>query len=289
MLRYLQQLAGYCLTGETREQGFYVLWGAGRNGKSTFQRVLEMLVGPYAVTVQASTFAKSKFHQIHTQLAHMYGKRVVTTSEVEDGQEFSEVTLKTLTGQDTVAARDLYQSWFNYMPQFKLIIATNYRPRLSGYDEAVWRRVNLIPFTVVIPPEKRDPYLLAKLKKELSGILNWAVAGCVDWQKNGLVVPQAVRDATNAYRENMDTVEEWLNACCHRDKAAKVGISILHESYVKFCKAEGYDYPYGRRRFSEIMQGKGFLARRGTGGYAVFSGVGLVGPKEPTSAEPLPF
>jgi putative DNA primase/helicase len=289
MLRYLQQLAGYCLTGETREQGFYVLWGPGANGKTTFQRVVEILTGPYAVTVQASTFAKSKFHQIHNQLATMYGKRVVTTSEVEEGQEFSEVTLKTLTGQDKVAARDLYQSWFNYVPQYKLIIATNYRPRLSGYDEAVWRRVNLIPFSVVIPKEKRDANLLPKLKGELSGILNWAVAGCVDWQKNGLVVPQAVREATNAYRENMDTVEDWIKACCLRDKAAKAGISVLHQNYVTFCKAEGYDYPYGRRRFSEIMQGKGFISARGTGGYGVLLGVSLIGAKEPTAEAPLPF
>lgn len=288
-LRYLQQLAGYCLTGETREQGFYVLWGPGANGKTTFQRVLEMLVGPYSVTVQASTFAKSKFHQIHNQLASMYGKRVVTTSEVEEGQEFSEVTLKTLTGQDIVAARDLYQKWFNYVPQYKLVIATNYRPRLSGYDEAVWRRVNLIPFSVVIPSGKRDPHLLAKLKGELSGILNWAVEGCVDWQKNGLVVPQAVLAATNAYRASMDTIEDWLNTCCRKDASAKAGITALHESYVRFCKAEGYDYPYGRRRFSEIMQGKGFIHSRGTGGYAVLLGIALNIPQEASPVGDLPF
>jgi putative DNA primase/helicase len=287
--RYLQQIAGYCLTGETGEQCLFFLWGPGSNGKSTFVRVLEDLVGPYAGTALASTFAKSKFNQIHNQLASMYGKRLVTTSEVEEDQEFSEVTLKMLTGQDRVAARDLYQSWFHYVPQFKLIIAANYRPQISGYDEAMWRRVRLIPLDVVIPKEKRDKNLLAKLHAEMSGILNWALAGCRDWREHRLVVPAKVEEATHTYRQSMDTVEDWLTARCYRNGNTQAKLQDLHADYQRWSKAQGNQFPYKMRRFIELMEGKGFVKKRGTGGYTYLLGVNLMPGKPEEADDPLPF
>ena len=138
----------------------------------------------------------------------------VTAVETEEGRKWAESKIKALTGGDAISARFMRQDFFEYVPQFKLIIAGNHKPGLRSVDEAIRRRFNLIPFTVTIPPEKRDLDLAEKLKAEWPAILQWGVEGCKQWQKIGLAPPKAVTDATNAYLESEDAVRVWLEECC---------------------------------------------------------------------------
>ena len=127
---------------------------------------------------------------------------------------FDEVLIKQLTGGDKITARFLHQEFFEFSPTFKIFIATNHKPNIIGTDEGIWRRVKLIPFDWQVPEEKKDEDLINKLKSELSGILNWALEGYKNWKRDGLVVPDAVENATNEYRETEDLIGQFISERC---------------------------------------------------------------------------
>jgi putative DNA primase/helicase len=144
-----------------------------------------------------------------------------------------------LTGGDKVSARFMRQDFFEYVPQFKLMIAGNHEPGLRAVDEAIRRRFNLIPFTVTIPPEERDPDLGDKLKAEWPAILQWMIDGCLDWQKQGLAPPEAVIAATDAYLEAQDTFSAWLDECCERDPNGWERSMTLFASWKTWAEQSG--------------------------------------------------
>jgi putative DNA primase/helicase len=196
MVSYLQRVFGYGLTGLTREHALFFGHGTGANGKGvTFNTVAGIMSG-YHKTAPIETFTASHTDRHPTELAGLQGARVVTANETEEGRGWAEARIKSLTGGDPVAARYMRQDFFEYTPQFKLLIAGNHKPALRSVDEAIRRRFNLIPFTVTIPPEDRDGTLTERLKSEWPGILAWMVQGCLQWQREGLNPPQTVRDAT---------------------------------------------------------------------------------------------
>ncbi|MSR09708.1 MAG: hypothetical protein EXR82_09365 [Gammaproteobacteria bacterium] len=213
---YLQRMAGYCLTGSTAEHALFFFYGTGANGKSVFTNTLSRVLGDYATVAPMTTFTETKNEQHPTDLAGLRGARLVTASETEAGKGWNESRIKQLTGGDEVTARFMRGDFFKYTPAFKLVIAGNHRPRLQSVDEAMRRRLHLIPFTVTIPIERRDPNLAEKLKEEWGGILGWAVTGCLDWLDRGLDPPAAVRNATEAYFGSQDTFGAWLADCCDR-------------------------------------------------------------------------
>ena len=183
---FLQRVCGYLLTGVTYEHALFFWYGTGANGKSTFINVLVEILGDYARTAAIETFTASTNEHHPTDLAGLQGARLVTATETEDGQRFAESKLKALTGGDKISARFMRQDFFEFVPQFKLAVSSNYRPGLRTVDEAMRRRMNLIPFNVTIPPVKRDPKLSEKLRAESGGVLQWAVSGCLAWQREGL-------------------------------------------------------------------------------------------------------
>jgi len=186
LVAFLQRIAGYSLTGSTAEHSLFFIFGTGANGKTTFINTITACAGEYHRVAPIETFTASSTDRHPTELAGLRGARLVTAVETEEGRRWDESKIKALTGGDPISARFMRQDFFQYTPQFKLIIAGNHKPGLRSVDEAIRRRFNLIPFTVTIPPERRDPDLFEKLKPEWPGILKWAIDGCLAWQRDGL-------------------------------------------------------------------------------------------------------
>ena len=193
----------------------FFLHGSGANGKSVFINTLVGAWGDYAAILPMETFVETTQSDRHpTELAKLRGARLVVAQETEQGRRWAEAKIKALTGGDKIAARFMRQDFFEFTPQFKLTIAGNHRPSLTSVDEAIRRRIHLIPFTVTISPEKRNLKLGDELRKEWGGILKWAVAGCLEWQRIGLAPPAAVLDATADYLTAEDGFGRWIDECC---------------------------------------------------------------------------
>ncbi len=139
----------------------------------------------------------------------------------------AEAVVKQITGQDTIACRKLYSDIFEYVPQFKMVLTTNHKPIIRGDDHAIWRRIRLIPFTVIIPPKEQDRDLIEKLIDELPGILNWALDGLQAYQDEGLDPPACVTEATKEYRSDMDIIGDWIAECCVEDPNARTPMNDI--------------------------------------------------------------
>jgi putative DNA primase/helicase len=202
LIRLLQQLCGYSLTGDTREHALFFIYGGGGNGKSVFLNTVSHIMLDYATMAAMDTFTASRSDKHPTDLAMLRGARLVTASETEEGKAWAEARIKSLTGGDTISARFMRQDFFSFKPQFKLCIIGNHKPVLQNVDEAARRRFNIVPFTR--KPAKPDRELESKLLGEAPAILRWMIDGCLDWQRNGLVRPASVTEATAAYFDEQD-------------------------------------------------------------------------------------
>jgi putative DNA primase/helicase len=260
LIDYLQRVTGYCLTGSTQEHALFFLYGTGANGKSTFLNAVTGAMGEYHKTAPIETFTASNNDRHPTDLASLRGARLVTATETEEGRRWAENRIKTLTGGEPIAARFMRQDFFEYTPQFKLIIAGNHKPGLRSVDEAIRRRFNLIPFTVTIPIEERDKDLGKKLQEELPGILAWMINGCGRWRERGLAPPAIVADATAAYLESEDAIAAWIEDRCNR-KVAFTTSTVLFQSWTDWATANG-EYVGSMKRFVAALDARGFIQRR---------------------------
>jgi putative DNA primase/helicase len=256
---YLQRIAGYCLTGITSAHALFFLYGTGRNGKGVFLNTLHGVYGDYATTAAMETFVATDSDHHPTDLADLRGARLVIAQETEQGRRWAEAKIKRMTGGDPIKARFMRQDFFEYTPQFKLVIAGNHKPSLVSVDEAIRARFNLVPFTVTIPETKRDPELAEKLRPEWPGILQWAIDGCLEWQRIGLKPPKIVREATEAYLLDEDTFLKWVDECCVTG-TQYFGIGAhLWNSWKPW--AERYnENPGNRKTFAEAMIAHGYPA-----------------------------
>ena len=284
LIAFLQRLAGYALTGSTREHALAFLYGTGANGKTTFLNAITGCLGDYHRTAPIETFTASNSDRHPTDLAGLRGARLVTAIETEEGRRWAESRIKALTGGDRIAARFMRQDFFDYTPQFKLVIAGNHKPGLRSVDEAIRRRFHLVPFTVTIPPEDRDLELDAKLKEEWPGILYWTIQGCLKWQQVGLAPPKAVTDATAAYLEAQDAFAAWIDDQCERNPNAWEGTKMLWASWKDWAEKSG-EYVGDQRRFKERLEVRGIFGRRDPhGGRAGYQGLRL-NPLEPSTTQ----
>jgi putative DNA primase/helicase len=259
---YLQRMSGYSLTGSTQEHALFFLYGTGANGKTTFLNAITACAGDYHRTAAIETFTASQLDRHPTDLAGLRGARLVTAIETEEGRRWAESRIKSLTGGDKIPARFMRQDFFEYTPQFKLIIAGNHKPGLRSVDEAIRRRFNLIPFTVTIPPDERDETLPEKLKAELPGIMQWMIDGCTDWQeRGGLAPPEVVTQATAAYLEAEDAMAAWIEEAGHRDPNAWEKSSDLFASWAAWATKAG-EYVGAMKRFLGVLETKGFTYER---------------------------
>ena len=198
---YLQRFLGYALTGSIREHAFGFGHGGGANGKGVTLNTIKSILGDYAITIPTEMLMVSHSDRHPTDLARLRAVRLAIGSETEEGKRWAESKIKALTGGDPIAARFMRQDFFEFEPQFKLFVVGNHRPSLRGIDEAMRRRLHLVPFTVTIPEGERDHDLPEKLRGEWPAILRWLIDGCLTWQKEGLKPPDIVRAATAADSE----------------------------------------------------------------------------------------
>ncbi len=272
---YLQRVVGYALTGSTQEHAVFFLYGTGANGKSVFLNTLAAILGDYATNAPMDTFMETRNERHPTDLAGLRGARFVTAIETEQGRRWAESKIKNLTGGDKITARFMRQDFFAFFPQFKLFVAGNHKPAIRNIDEAMKRRLHLIPFTITIPPEKRDKNLQKKLLAERDGILAWAVEGCLAWQRLGrLDPPQQVLDATEAYFEGEDALGRWLDERCVLASNAKSLTSDLFADWKQWADAAG-EFVGSQKRFSDLLVSRGVEKWRNVIGLRGFRGVGL--------------
>lgn len=252
MGRYLQRVAGYCLTGSTAAQVFWMIWGPGGNGKSVFLNVLAGLLGDYASTAPMDTFTSSPNDRHPTELAMLAGARLVTASETQAGRRWDEARMKALTGGDPISARYMRQDFFTFLPQFKLVFVGNHKPEIRDVDPAMRRRIHLVPFDKT--PPVVDPELPLKLRQEWPAILAWMVEGCKDWMTKGLQPPESIAQATEDYFSEQDAFGRWL-------EEATVVADVFHtteelfESWRDWCGRNG-EYVGSTKRFSQALLGK---------------------------------
>ncbi|MGC5804174.1 phage/plasmid primase, P4 family [Ralstonia pseudosolanacearum] len=271
---YLQRVVGYCLTGVTSEHALFFLYGTGANGKSVFLNVLATILGDYAANAPMDTFMEARGDRHPTELAGLRGARLVSSIETEQGRRWNESKVKAITGGDKVSARFMRQDFFDYLPQFKLAVAGNHKPSIRNVDEAMKRRLHLIPFTVTVPPERRDGRLTEKLLKERDGILAWAIEGCLAWQRQRLDPPACVLSATEEYFDEEDAIGDFLDeeAQCHPH--ARVAVADVFLRWQEWAGRRG-EYVGTSRWLAQQLANRGFERTRLHGGVKALAGVSL--------------
>jgi putative DNA primase/helicase len=273
---FFKRLCGYAISGDVSEHVLPVLYGTGANGKSTVLNALLEAAGEYGMQAAPDLLiAKRGGHP--TEVADLFGMRFVASIEVEDGRRLAEALVKSLTGGDKVRARRMRQDFWQFDPTHTAFLCTNHKPEIRGTDNAIWRRIRLIPFTETIPPAEQDKKLPEKLRAELPGILAWCVEGCLGWQREGLKAPEEVRKATGAYRSEMDVIGAFLRDECEIGRDYKVTIKDVYARYEEWCEESG-ERKETKRKFNARLTERGqFEDRRsGPGGLREWHGLKLL-------------
>ncbi len=284
LIQFLQRAIGYSLTGTISEQVVFFLYGSGANGKSTFLETIRACLGDYAQQMPSSALLVKKGEAIPNDIARLKGARFVTASEIGEGKRLSEETVKLLTGGDTISARFMHAEFFEFKASHKILIGTNHRPRIHGTDHAIWRRIREIPFAVTISEEEQDKELPKKLCAELPGILAWAVRGSLEWQKNGLGIPQEVKAATEDYRKEMDILSDFLQECCHQISGIRVNATELYNTYKDWCHRSG-EHPRSQKLFGGQLTERG-ITKKEIDGRVYYLDIGLSAKEgDPRSGE----
>lgn len=247
LISFIHKAIGYSLTGSTKEQCMFILYGNGLNGKSVFLEVISALFGNYALNIQpGSLMVKNQQSGANNDIARLKGARFVTTTEPNDGMRFDEGLIKQLTGGDKVTARFLYKNEFEFLPEFKIWMATNHKPIIRGTDNGIWRRLNIIPFDAEIKNINKN--LKNELLEELPGILNWALAGLKKYHKEGLEKTERIQNLINQYKEEMDIMEQFIEECIVKVKGHKVGASLIYQVYREWATNNG-QYVFSNTKF----------------------------------------
>ncbi|MEH6790951.1 phage/plasmid primase, P4 family [Parasphingorhabdus sp.] len=271
VIGFLRRWCGYCLTGSTREHAFAFIHGPGGNGKSVFLNAVSGILGEYAATAAMETFADSRNDRHSTELAMLKGARLVTASETEQGRGWAESKVKAITGGDPITARFMRQDNFTFTPHFKLMIAGNHAPSLRNVDDAMRRRLNILPF--VGKPAYPDRELENKLRAEWPQMLAWMIEGCVEWQHKGLQRPDAVAGATDRYFSDQDVFGQWMDDQCERADGVFEQPTPLFKSWSDYAVDAG-EHPGNAKDFKANLERRG-IHRAKTVGLKVYRGISL--------------
>ncbi|NDD53800.1 hypothetical protein EBZ39_07960 [bacterium] len=278
---FLQRSCGLALSGDVSEQVLWLHYGEGRNGKSTLLNVLTELLGTYAgpAPMELLLVKGRAGREVETQFASLAGKRLVTTVEADSGVRFSEATVKLLTGGDTVLARRLYEDAWPVRPSWKLHVAANHKPLVRGTDEGIWRRLMLTPWLRRFEGQADDKGLKAKLLAELPGILNWCLAGFVQWRGQGLTPPEKVLAATKEYRGENDVLGNWMEEACVKEPHAVAEAAALYRAFKAWSEDRG-EHPMSATAFGRRLEQLGYASERPSSGQWRFRtirrGIGLL-------------
>ncbi|MBI1742941.1 hypothetical protein HYR54_07720 [Candidatus Acetothermia bacterium] len=238
---YIHRALGYSLTADTTEQCLFLCYGTGANGKTVFLSALRHALGDYGINTPFETFEDVRNRTATNDVAALYRKRFVTSSETKERARLNEARIKAMTGCDPVTARFLYREYFTYTPSYKIWLAVNHKPGVADESYGFWRRIRLIPFKTQFPPDRADKQLSQTLSQEASGILSWAVQGCLNWQSKGLEPPQVVKDVTEEYRSETDLIGQFLVECCVVGGNAWCRASQLFNEFKSWCVRNGID------------------------------------------------
>ncbi len=284
VILFVQRLLGYALTGLTTEHIFIIFWGIGRNGKGTLLEVLAYVLGELAGPVEAELLLKQKMAR-HSgsptpDLMALRGKRLVWSSETNDGRSFNIGKIKWLTGGDTIVGRSMFgKHQTSFQPTHTFFLLTNHKPHANASEYAFWQRTYLIPFLLSFidnpqkPNErKKDGSLKDKLKAEASGILAWLVRGCLAWQKVGLDPPLEVKTATGAYKQEEDLIGQFIESECVLGPDEKITAGTLYGAYRGWTESMGLT-PISGVRFGKEMQDR-FESKPGR--HRVYLGIRLL-------------
>lgn len=272
LIAYLKRAIGYSLTGDVSEQVLFFAYGTGANGKSTLFGVIQKMLGAHAMQAPPELLvAKGRTHP--TEQASLAGARFVATTEVEQGRRLAESLVKQITGGDLITARRMHEDFWEFSPTHKIWLAANHKPGIVGTDWAMWRRIKVIPFDVTIPDDQQDKDLLAKLAKELPGILTWAVEGCLEWKRDRLGEPPVVAQATAAYRAEMDVLGNFLTDCFIESSTARAPVKDVNEAYATWCQENG-ETPFALKELKTQIEKRGFGQKRNKG-FRYYAGIGL--------------
>jgi putative DNA primase/helicase len=260
---YFQKVCGLTLIGEQVEDLIVFAHGPEATAKTTLIEPLKKLFGDYAVTVEPETLMSTRNGgggAARGDIARLAGTRLAITTETEDGTRFAASLLKRLSGNDTITARHIYKKDFEFRPSCTIWIVSNHRPKADAMDGGLWRRLKVIPFIRQIPKERRDP----SVKKGMLGaeclraMLAWAVAGCLLYQREGLVTPEAIEKATDDYRESMDPMGDFIKECCVLDPSSRVDNGHLRTAYMDYCADNGIRFTLSPRQWGERLRALGF-------------------------------
>lgn len=261
LIDFVQRALGYSLSGSVQEQCLFFCWGTGCNGKTTLISIVQTIAGDYA-KVAMPTLLMQQRHEPHpTEIADLLGARFVYSVETERDRPIAEVKIKWLTGGDRLKARFMRRDFFEFDPTHKFWLSGNHKPIVRGTDPAVWRRLQLVPFTVNLSQRLKGTLVrdfAATLVDEYPGILRWIIDGAVTWHAHGLQPPAAVESATNAYREEMDAVALWVDEVCERDRRARTLFKTLYDSY----HGEFNSDALSKRAFAQELDRLGFRAEK---------------------------
>lgn len=270
---YLRRVIGMSLIGRQEQHKLPLLTGVGANGKSTAVDAILFALGSYAMAADPNLLTEGKTSSVGQ--VDLMGARLAVVSETDKGAQMAEATAKQLTGGDRIKARKLYQDWVTFDPSHTLIMVTNHPPKVSGDDEATWRRLTVIRFDVVIPEDKRDAELPQRLKLDAEAVLTWAVQGLADYQAEGLSPPDEVLLATADYRRKSDHLGRFISECCMTSSPAlRVETAALYEEWQRWAAAEDCE-PVGRNTFNEQVAKRDGLTLTRSNGRRWFQGIGL--------------
>lgn len=276
LMAFIKRVIGYILTGDVTAQVLIFFYGTGRNGKTTLVEIILALLGEFGIQAAPEILSLRKGEVHPTEQADLFGVRLAAAQEVKEGTSWDERAVKALTGGDRIRARKMRQDFFEFSPTHKFIVCANHKPIVKGVDEGIWRRIKMVPFKATIPIEKCDPTLPEKLRAELPGILNWALEGCLEWQKVGLAPPPEVLEATSSYRREMDIVGRFLDDKCEVIPSVREDNAQLYREFFDWCKNSGEDAPPSRR-FGERLTELGYDLKK-SGGVNYRRGVRLIQP-----------
>src|SRR5918993_447904 len=284
VIKFVKRYSGYTLTGITRERLLAILYGFGKNGKTTLVELLHEVLGDYARNTDVETLLIKKYQGVGNDVAALKGARFVSAAEVEQGRRLAESKIKQLTGRDTVTARFLFGEYFEFVPEFKLWLSTNNKPIIRGTDDAIWDRIALVPFTQRFVGKKADDSLPEKLRHEIAGVFAWMVEGCLEWQEHGLQEPKTVTEATKQSREEMDTLASFLDEVCVMGPHHRVLAEKLYQRYAMWCDNSG-ERKDPKKAFVARLEERGFERRRETAGVNkgryIWLGIGFRSDDEP--------
>ncbi len=265
---FVQRAVGWSLTADVSAQVFFFCYGLGANGKSTFLNVLQKMLGTDFAIQAAPELLLARRERSHpTDQADLFRIRLAVCTEIGAGRSLDEVTVKQLTGGDKIRARRMREDFWEFSPTHHIWIAANHKPIVRGTDEAIWRRILLVPFEVTIPEAERDPKLLDSLAAEMPGILAWAVGGCEQWlQQGGLHPPDAVLLATKEYQDEMDVVGGFVGECCKVHQGASTPASVLYAAYQAWAAANSEE-PVNQKTFGVRLTERGHQRKKRRGVY----------------------